>query len=97
MSAGQRDNATTPTSADSPPDDSHPAADRGRVPRSDDQFDLDDMDLLPYNMERELHWSRMRGRHLRRGGTVRWYRDGTFVLEPIGPGVKRGVTRTGDP
>lgn len=92
----ERDNAKTEHSADI--SEAQPTRrSLGDVPRSElVEHELGDLvDMLPYDVERELYWSRVRGNHLRRGGTVRWIGD-TFVLEPGVAGVTRGVTRTGD-
>lgn len=87
----QRDNAKTSTGADTP--DSSPTRRPERGCPAPDHDELPEMELLGYDLERELQWSRVRGQHLRRGGTVRWSRDG-FVLQPGVAGV-RGKVRFG--
>lgn len=92
----RRDKATTQHSADTPRDDLSRRP-TGECPASEDvDAAADELEVLGYDLERALHWSRMRGRHLRAGGSVRWYADGTFVLIPGVAGVGRVITRSGD-
>lgn len=92
----ERDNATTEPSAHDPDLEQSDALGRGRAASELDELSQFEMDVLTYDMERALHWSRMRGQHLRRGGTVRWFPDGTFVLESGVAGIGQVVTRSGD-
>ena len=92
----ERDNATTPN-CDDTPGPSDPPSETGGVPRIG--FDLADLDLLddriPWEIERDAHWSRVRGRHLRRGGTVVWHGD-TFELLPPVAGIDGRVVVSRD-
>lgn len=92
----ERDNATTPNCDDTPGSHISRRDPAGGVPRNDIDECADELDVLGYDLERALHWSRMRGRHLRAGGSVRWFADGTFVLEPGVAGIGRVITHSGE-